>query len=1054
MGRYQVGDRRAATAPDGAAPQDPRAPGARRPGSPSLGTRGGWGLGLLLAACLFATPATAQVRFDFETGDLQGWQVVEGRFDRLVCDRAFFHNEPQRPYNKQGRYFLSTLERADNTPSDAFTGRIESPVFVLEAGPIAFRVGGGAHPNTYVALCDAQGEELLRASGANTEVMQTITWDATPFAGRRCFLRLVDQHQGGWGHVTFDDFTAAGALDAAATRARDARREREVRAAQAHALRAEITPLREAIRDLTRTFGKRYPRGHEFLRRLDALEQRVGAATLTGANQPARTLDEYRSAFDALKREALIANPLVSGQPILYVVRPQYAPDHHSTETLFQTGEINTASFRGGSALKSIHFGRGGETKTLVSAPEGIVRDPDVHFDGKRVLFSLRRDRNDDAHLYEVNVDGTGLRQLTTGAGISDIDPIYLPDGDILFSSTREPKVCQCNRHVQANLFRMDAAGRHLRQLGRNTLFEGHPALMPDGRILYDRWEYVDKHFGPAFGLWTMNPDGTNHAVFYGNNAWSPGAILDGRIVPGTRRFIATFGSCHDRPWGALALVDPALGLDGIHPVVRSWPPDIRRFLKGNIDTFMEVSPKYEDPYPLSDRYFLCSRQVEGERMGLFLLDTFGNELLLHIEGPGCYDPMPIAPRPRPPVIPPRVKPTSDEGFFYVADVYQGQGMERVPRGTIKTLRIVEAPVKLFWSNGNWNIDATQAPAMNWNSTNNKRILGDVPVEADGSAYFAVPAGKFVYFQLLDANRMMVQSMRSGTTIQPGETTGCIGCHEERRTTVPNHRLGTAFRRAPSRIQPWYGPPREFNYLTEVQPVFDRHCVSCHDYGKPAGEVLNLAGDLGLAFNTSYLELRRKSAVRWFPDEPGAPKLLVKAVDDGPPEVLPAYSWGSHRSRLVDIIRSEHYGVRLDRESIDRIVTWIDLNAPYYGSYATATPDHAFGRSPLNGAQLARLAELTGVKVGEQATEMQGSPVSFTRPELSPCLAGLKERNAAAYAEALAIIRAGQAFLAHTPRADMPGARLIGQDLERQHKHAAYTAAEVQARKALAESHH
>ena len=186
-------------------------------------------------------------------------------------------------------------------------------------------------------------------------------------------------------------------------------------------------------------------------------------------------------------------------------------------------------------------------------------------------------------------MDGTGLRQLTTGAGISDIDPIYLPDGDILFSSTREPKVCQCNRHVQANLFRMDAAGRHLRQLGRNTLFEGHPALMPDGRILYDRWEYVDKHFGPAFGLWTMNPDGTNHAVFYGNNAWSPGAILDGRIVrTPLHRHLRPCTTGPGAPWPWWIRPRP-----GWHPsVVRSWPPDIRRFLKGNIDTFMEVSPK------------------------------------------------------------------------------------------------------------------------------------------------------------------------------------------------------------------------------------------------------------------------------------------------------------------------------------------------------------------------------------------------------------------------------------------------------------------------------
>jgi hypothetical protein len=428
---------------------------------------------------------------------------------------------------------------------------------------------------------------------------------------------------------------------------------------------------------------------------------------------------------------------------------------------------------------------------------------------------------------------------------------------------------------------------------------------------------------------------------------------------------------------------------------------------------------------------------------------VFGNELLIHVEGPGCYDPMPILPRQRPPTIPPRRDLAKSQGLYYVVDVYVGGGMEHVRRGAIKWLRVVEAPPKVFWTHTLWNIDATQAPAMNWNCTSNKRIWGKVPVEEDGSAYFAVPSDRFVSFQLLDENEMMVQSMRSGTIVQPGETTGCIGCHENRLSTVPNRDVTSAVRRRPSMIEPWYGPPREFNYLTEVQPVFDKHCVRCHDYGKPAGEKLNLAGDLGLAFNTSYLELRRKSALRWFPDPPGGEKLLVKAVDDGPAEALPAYSWGSHRSKLVDVIRGEHNDVKLDKESVDRIVTWIDINAVYYGSYASAYPDNVFGRSPLNNAQLKRLSELTGVKVGDQATEMQGSQVSFTRPDRSPCLKRLQDTSDPKYKEALAIIRAGTAMLAKRPRMDMPDARLVGIERERQAKYDAQARAEAGARRSM-----
>jgi hypothetical protein len=169
---------------------------------------------------------------------------------------------------------------------------------------------------------------------------------------------------------------------------------------------------------------------------------------------------------------------------------------------------------------------------------------------------------------------------------------------------------------------------------------------------------------------------------------------------------------------------------------------------------------------------------------------------------------------------------------------------------------------------------------MNWNSTVNKRIIGDIPVEPDGSAHFTAPVKTYLFFQALDENEMMIQSMRSGTFVQHGERVGCTGCHDYRRGTTRNYAVARAFSRRPSKPEPWYGPPREFNYLTEVQPVFDRHCVRCHDYGKDAGEQLNLAGDPGLLFNTSYLELHRGSAIRWFADKPGNAKLLVKAVHD------------------------------------------------------------------------------------------------------------------------------------------------------------------------------
>jgi len=743
--------------------------------------------------------------------------------------------------------------------------------------------------------------------------------------------------------------------------------------------------LRAAIEDWMALFPDREARGREYLARLQQLVSDLKRASGDQA-------DRLAAELATLRRAALAAHPLVGDRPLLFVVRPQYRKDHHNTATMFQTGEINTGSFQGGGALKTIDLATGTVT-TLLDVPDGIVRDPDVSFDGTQILFSMRRNREDDYHIYEINADGSGLRQITFGSGLSDIDPIYLPDERILFTSTREPKYCMCNRHIMGNLFTMDADGSNVQQIGRSTLHEGHAALLPDGRIIYDRWEYVDRNFGDAQGVWSCSPDGTNHAVYWGNNTNSPGAVLDARVIPGTELMLANFSSCHDRPWGALAIVDRRLGLDGRTPVLQTWPADAIELVgKGNYDTFVRVDPKYEDPYPLSDKVFLCSRMTgRGEETGIYLLDTFGNEVPLYVEAPGCFDPMPLGPRPRPPVIPSRIDLSKTEGYFYIENVYVGTGMETV--------------------------------------------------EPDGSAYVAVPADTFVYFQLLDERGMMVQSMRSGTIVRPGETSGCVGCHEPRRSSAQWQNAGTAWQQGPRKLEPWYGPPRLFSYTAEVQPVFDRHCTSCHDYGQEAGQKLNLAGDLGLVFNTSYTELRSKG--------------LIQVVGAGPFQVQKPKSWGSHASRLAKVLRDGHGDaeidakVKLDPESFDRLVTWIDINAPYYPDYAGgAYRDNPFGRAPLKNGELKRLNELTGLNLLDRG---QLTQVSFTRPESSPCLIPLGGPDDARYQESLAIVRAGQARLAAEPRPDMPGFR-IEDPVERkqQEKYQAQAAQESRIRAAMA----
>lgn len=716
--------------------------------------------------------------------------------------------------------------------------------------------------------------------------------------------------------------------------------------------------------------------------------------------------------------QAFEALPEVAREhPILFVVRHQYAPDHHNTATFFPKArtEYNDGVFTGGSALKVIDPKSGGTVRTLFATATGVVRDPEVDFEGQRILFSLRQGPADSYHLYEIHADGTGLRQLTFAEDVDDFDPLYLPDSRIVFSSTREPKYCMCNRHLMANLYRMEADGANIHQIGKSTLFEGHASLLPDGRVLYDRWEYVDRNFGDAQALWTVNPDGTGHAVYWGNNTASPGAVLDGRSVPGTEEVVCVFSSCHDRPWGAVALVDRRLGLDGKKPVVRIWPEDALRLIEETgwerFDAFTAVPLKYEDPYPLDQRFFLAARQISpGGPTGIFLLDRHGPDRLLHAEAPGCFDPMPLAPRPRPPVLPERRDYANGEGTVFVADVYQGRGMRGVPRGTVKALRVVESPEKRQWTRPAWNGQGQAAPAMNWHDFNNKRILGTVPVAEDGSACFRLPADTFVYFQLLDERGLMVQTMRSGTLVQSGEALSCTGCHEDRRSTPPVTlaKRPLALGRSPSALEGWHGPPRLFNYLTEVQPVFDRHCVRCHDFGQEKEAKVVLAGDRDLVFNAAYNELWRRQ--------------LVKVVGAGPADLLPPYAWGAHASPLLRFLGPEHYDVRLSTEEFDRVVTWVDLNAPYYPTYASAYPSNLAGRSPLDDAELARLEALTGVRFRALASfrDNQGPQLSFDRPERSPALVRMADPTSPGHAEALAIIRRGQQRLAERPEADQP----------------------------------
>jgi hypothetical protein len=981
------------------------------------------------------------IRFDFETGDLQGWQVVAGRFDRLVSDRATFHNRyrPDNKYNKQGKHYLSTVEQQPGMPSnDKMTGVVESPVFVLNAPDMAFLVGGGKYDDVYVALCTLDGKEVLKARGKETEVMERCQWQAPELVGRKVFLRVVDRNASGWGHVTFDDFSAKGKLDAEATqqrfagvKLRAARQELEARLKDVN-----LKSLRLAIEELARTFPEEYGK-RDFPKRLEAFEKQAEAITAAlgeGSETATQQAKELCDRLTAFQREALVANPLISGRPIVYVARAQYVAIYHAIDTLYQVGEATDGRYHRGGALKLLDVATG-QTKTLIAAPDGLVRSPCVHFDGKKILFAMRRTAKENFHLFDINADGSDLKQLTFTEGVSDFDPLYLSDGSIVFSSTREPKYNMCSQDIGANLYRMNADGSNIHQITKSTLFENHASLMPDGRILYKRWEYVDRNFGDAHGFWTVNPDGTNQSILWGNNKADPAAVYYPRVIPDSGgKLLCILSTHHYNMWGPLAIIDPHIATDGKASILRTWPAFVRDRLSDtdnfNCDGLNGIVPKYEDPWPFDRNHFLCSRMTgKGQEMGIYLVDTFGNEVLLHSEAPGCFSAMPLAASVRPPVLPARREFDSRPGYLYVQNVYLGTHMQGVKPGAVKKIRVVESPEKRAWTPGKWYGQGFQAPGMNWHDFTAKRILGTVPVESDGSAYFTVPSDTFVFFQLLDENDMMIHSMRSGTVLQAGERTGCVGCHDHRLTAPPSSGVSAplALQRAPSQIAPWYGPARIFSYMAEVQPVFDKHCVKCHDFpggasapaGKEGYKKLILAGDKDPFFNASYTQLWRKG--------------YIKAIGAGPAGVRQAYSWGAHASRIVQHLQKGHNDIKLDKESLDRIVTWIDINAPYYPTYDSAYPNHMGGRSPLNDAQMRRLGQLAGINWDKEVNfgSNTGPWVSFDRPELSPCLAKLP-KDGPQYKEALALIQTGKERLDQRPRGDLPGFQPCEKDAQRE----------------------
>jgi len=685
-----------------------------------------------------------------------------------------------------------------------------------------------------------------------------------------------------------------------------------------------------------------------------------------------------------------------------------YAWTEHQTDEQYRE---RNPDYRMGASLNLLSVGEGGEVKveTLLDCPAGLIRDPNVSYDGKNILFAMRaNDTSDDYHLYVMELATRKVRQITFGLGVSDIEPCWLPSGDIVFVSSRCIQNTDCWRQSVSNLYTCDSEGRFLRRLGYDQVHTNYPQTLDDGRVTYTRWEYNDR--GQIFPqpLFVMNSDGTGQAEFYGGNSWFPTSILHARGIPGTQKVIAIASGHHTMQKGKLIVVDRSKGIQEDAGVEYLAPR--RKAVAERNDHSGSVGEAFQYPCAFDERHYLVTYCPEGtpqpQRAEIpvpfgvyFMTDDGRRELLAYDPTTQCGQALPVLSRPVPPLKPSQVDYTKTTGTYYVQDVHVGQAMEGVPRGTVKALRAVAIEYRAADAYYNSNIGeagrshSRTPPSINNGSWDVKHVLGTVSVEEDGSAYFEVPARTPVYFQLLDDKGYVVQTMRSWSTLQPGEAQACVGCHESKNESPPPT-AALAMRKGVRRLAPFnrfsgqhgaknpvadrslsgrdavkafltvnspdgFGEPEGFSYVREIQPIWDAHCVACHtgeksEDGDQRTEVgskpvekrpFSLKGDV---LPYSYAQCPNngdasQDAHRAFT---ASYLNLTKFGHGGPvvnwisaqsrPSLLPPYFAGAAKSALMAHLEPSHNKVNVSQPEKERVACWIDLCVPFCGSYTEA----------------------------------------------------------------------------------------------------------------------
>jgi mono/diheme cytochrome c family protein len=727
----------------------------------------------------------------------------------------------------------------------------------------------------------------------------------------------------------------------------------------------------------------------------------------------------------------------------------------------------------------------------IFSRDDGQIYDMNLNYEGTKLLFAYRdRDYSQNYHIHEINIDGTGLRRVIAGP-FMDVSPQYLPDGRIVFISSRSKAYGLCQPHEMTGIFTMNPDGSDIVRIGYGSLAETSPAVLDDGRVLYTRWEYVDKDVCLQQGLWTVHPDGRQVALYYGNTITVPPVMWQARQIPGTHKVLATLCAHHGYPVGPLGIINNRKGLEET-AALTCITPDEPLTPSSHPFAYPEVVQRsdpprvwsYRDPCPVSKNLFLCAyggpAKDGPKRYRLFLLDDRGRKA--HLYGDGnihCFNPLPLIPRPKPAAIAAtRSRYEQATGTFFVQDVYAG-ALAGVPRGTVKEIRVMSQLPK---SRNTLDPRAyAHGPTISMGSTYFVKVCyGSAPVAPDGSAYFEAPTGVNLYFQAIDKDGKEILRMGTETQLMPGENQSCAGCHVDPLQSPrlqPNPGMARPMNTGPVTLTPppW-GEAGPVDFVKQVQPVFERYCVECHSGSDPKGR-LDLSGDKSLYFNMAYAHLVGWEGSRFCLRE-ALTNSLVWWTDGnwgGQTGNYKPYKSGSHLSRLCTYLENGHGDVKVDDNSRRRVYAWIDSHVPYYGTYDCSRPGAQGGRfcwpqdsfSAFTSVFNKNCAACHGAaSQGHAQGTIRESWINLTHPERSKVLnahlakeaggwgligeknngsAPVMTRESPLYRTMLVEIKTAAAALASKPRVDMPGATPVMEDVRYNNRYPAPAAKPIRA---------